>query len=229
MPRKHANAGQAVHDVALEHFKQGHAALQSHPLFAPLLVHTSILRREGNLCPKDGWAVVSNSGTIHIHPTRRGDAEEWQWVLAHCLLHLGFGHFQQRAQPRAWNAACDGFVNRFLADLKLGRPPEGMGYVPTLPGNIEDRVYDLFCVRGTDEEFQGIGTAGPHTSDMIVETRSWEPRVQWPDQLAAGLVQAVTSAVEVAAGRASSLGASTRTTTPAQAARSSAWTSRSPR
>jgi predicted metal-dependent peptidase len=220
MPRKRANANPAGRDVALENFQQGHSALQNHPLFAPLLVHTVILRNEGNLCPKDGWAVVSNYGSIHVHPTRRGDYQEWMWVLAHCLLHLGFGHIQKRAHPREWNAACDGFVNRFLADLKLGRPPEGMGYVPTLPGNTEDRVYDLFCLRGTDEDFQGIGTAGPHANDMILETRTWEPRIQWPDQLAAGLVQAVTTAVEVAAGRASSLSASTRTTTPAQAARS---------
>ncbi|MGM3305784.1 AAA family ATPase [Anabaena sp. WFMT] len=45
--------------------------------------------------------------------------EEWVYVLAHCLLHLGFGHFQKRTHPREWNAACNYFIAKFLADLKF--------------------------------------------------------------------------------------------------------------
>src|SRR6478609_797717 len=116
MPK--AARGRGPQDLAAEHFERGRMLLQHHPMFAPLGSHASVNRAEGNLCPRDGWAVVTRSGQIHVHPTRRGEPAEWAYVLAHCFLHLGFAHFQEGKRPREWNAACDLFVARFLADLK---------------------------------------------------------------------------------------------------------------
>lgn len=220
MTRKSRKGGPANQDLATQAFQDGYAMLRAHPLFAPLLSHAYITRRETNQCPKDGWAVVDTNGYLHVHPTRRGEPEEWMWVLAHCLLHLGFGHVQKHEHTREWNAACDGFVNRFLAQLKLGRPPAGAGHVPELPGQTEERVYQRFCERGIDEEFLAIGTGGPQANDMLYESVPQWWRVNWGDQLGIGLAAAVASAVEVAAGHAPTLGAA-RTTSPAQAAR--AW------
>ena len=64
---------------------------------------------------------------IHVHPTRRASPDEWMYVLAHCLLHLGFGHFQEGRRPREWQTACDLFVPAFWRDLKLGRRAGGHG------------------------------------------------------------------------------------------------------
>ena len=111
-------------------------------MLSGLYMHSHVVRQEGNRCPKDGWAVVTLNGAIHVHPTRRGAPEEWLYVLAHCLLHLGFGHFQSRAKEREWIAACDFFVGKFLADLKLGHPPEDMLAQIQPAAATEDKLYE---------------------------------------------------------------------------------------
>jgi len=207
MPRSSRKAAHAPHDIAKENFAAGEKLAEAHPLLSSLSWHSSINRQENNLCPKDGWAVVTRNGVIHVHPTRRGLPEEWLYVLAHCLLHLGFGHFQERARWREWNAACDCFVNKFLADLKIGRPPEDLLAAIQVPAATEERAYEQFCERGIPAELQIIGTAGPHAGDMI-----WEPlklgwngkAFNWQECFGLGLARAVSRAVDIAAGIATS-------------------------
>ncbi len=223
MPRKRTPAAGsgAPRDIAREHFEQGVALLEKHPIFRPLWLHAHILRYAGNLCPADGWAVVTSDGEVHVHPTRRAAPEEWAYVMAHCLLHLGFDHVRARPQPREWNAACDLFVARFLSALKFGRAPEDLLYRDEPPATTEERVYELFCERGLPDPPLAGGTAGLHAGDIVVRQRisPWR-QTRWADVLGEGLVAAVNSAVEVAAGLTPSLGSSQRMQTPAQRARS---------
>jgi predicted metal-dependent peptidase len=212
---------QAV-DVAGRNFARGLDLISRHPMFAPLMAHARVARHEGNLCPADGWAVVTSNGIIHAHPTRRGEAEEWVYVLAHCLLHLGFGHFPPHDPAREWNAACDCFIAKFQADLKLGRPPEELRYDVEFSSASEERLHREFSERGIPGHLSGFGTAGHHHSDMIFEAvrpSLWGHRVDWQDCFGKGLAMAVTSAVNVAAGREPYLGADRRASTPAQDAR----------
>ncbi len=209
----------ATRDPAEESFFAAVDVLRAHPMFAPLLAHAGVHRYPGNLCPDDGWAAVSESGGIHTHPTRRGEPEEWVYVVAHCLLHLGFGHFEgYRERWREWNAACDCFVAAFLADLKLGRPPGGP--VRELPGRSEDRLYAQFCREGIPAQLARLGTAGPHDDMLRSESRVWYGApMDWRACFGRGLSMAVTSAVNVAAGREAHLGADQRLVTDATRAR----------
>lgn len=209
-------------DVATKNYSRGLDTLGRHPMFAPLLAHARVARHEGNLCPSDGWAVVTSNGVIHAHPTRRGEPEEWIYVLAHCLLHLGFGHFVAHARAREWNAACDCFIAKFQSDLKLGRPPEELRYEVEFSSASEERLYQEFSGRGIPERLSGFGMAGPHHSDMILEPLReslWGQKVDWQACFGKGLSLAVTSAVNVAAGREPYLGAGKSFSTPAQSAR----------
>src|SRR5262245_27839860 len=79
--------------IAIDNFGLGYRIVNNHPMFEPLLWHAGIFRNQNNMCPKSEWAVVTSNGEIHVHATRRGEPEEWAYVLAHCVLHLGFGHF----------------------------------------------------------------------------------------------------------------------------------------
>jgi predicted metal-dependent peptidase len=210
-------------NVAWKNFSRGLDTLNRHPMFAPLFAHAHVERHAGNLCPDDGWAVVTSNGVIHAHPTRRGEPEEWVYVLAHCLLHLGFGHFRDEPRAREWNAACDCFIARFLSDLKLGRPPEEMRYDTEFSSASEDRLHREFCERGTPARLRGHGTAGAHRCDMVsgpVEVDHWGQKVDWQACFGKGLSMAVASAVSVAAGHEPHLGAYTNRHTPAQRARS---------
>src|SRR5258708_25016160 len=199
MARKGAKQGGGPRDVATEQFELGAAALRAHPLFAPLLGSVWLYRREGadNLCPQDGWAVVTTNGWLHVHPKRRAEPAEWTYVLAHCLLHLGFGHLdplhaKRHTREREWNAACCAYVARFLGELKLGQAPEGLHGAVELPAATEERLYEIFCERGIPETLQGLGAAGPQAGDLaFAEPVAWAWRkIKWGDLFAAGLAQA---------------------------------------
>lgn len=219
MARKRSRKA-AVRDVAAENFNEAVSALYQHPLFSPILYHSGLNRREGNLCPTDGWAVVTPGGWIHAHPTRRGEKEEWTHVIAHCLLHLGFGHLRKRSRPLEWNAACEVFVERFLKSLKLGRPPLILYPASDITAQSEERLYDIFCERGVPDSLMQPGLAGASRLDMLFpekESAFWGRK--WPDYLAQGLVAAVTSAVEIAAGRKSDHNSATEKLSVARRAR----------
>lgn len=215
MPRhRHANGRS---DPALENFERGFALVQTHPLFAPLCARCNVWRdTDAAQWHKDAWAIVGSGGAITVHPTRRGEPEEWQYVLAHCLLHLGFGHLREMARPREWNAACDIAVARFLRSLQIGRAPASMRPLNTLPTQHEERLYDAFIRDGVPEEFRYIGTGVPGEPDMHGAARNDR---DWTDALAAGLAQAAASAVNVAGGLESHLGARKQTRTAATQAR----------
>ncbi len=231
MPRKHPKKGSGQLDPAEESFWRGYWMVHDHAMFAPLLLHTGIYRHEGNRCPENGWAVVTNNGAIHVHPRRRGDAREWAYILAHCLLHLGFGHFQQQLRMKEWNAACDCFVARFLKDLKLGTAPVEMQLPVVISAGTEERLYEDFCEHGIPEILSAFGTAGSQNPDMLYEAAqerswhyrfgSWNQKFEWQTCFGKGLAMAVTSAVNVAGGLTASPGAMTENLTSAQKAR--AW------
>jgi predicted metal-dependent peptidase len=200
-------SGRKVPDPAAENRAAGLAIVARHPLFAPLSgwgrFHD---KREQNDCPPGAWATVTSTGRVHLNPARRGEPAEWAWVAAHGLLHLGFDHLAERhlagwreaagAPPDAgfdagWNLAACQEVNRFLAQLKIGRPPEGVGGVAEPGGSLD---------------LDAAGTGGPR-GDLLwtgpaPAPGSWAAgrSPSWPDLLAAGLQRAVGAAVDVAGG-----------------------------
>ncbi len=226
MGRKRAKSSTARRpDPAAENFQKACDAISAHPMFTPLKWRISLVRSEISQCPSDGWAVVTSEGHIHVHPSRRAEAEEWIYVLAHCLLHLGLGHFPLRERRREWNAACDCIVAAFLADFKLGRPPEAMRGRVELSVRDEGKLYEQFCRDGIPRALQSYGTAGPTAADMLAVARPphyyrFSKPPDWPALFGEGLSQAVRSAVLVAGGYAHALGeGSTRISIAEQARR----------
>src|SRR5580658_3063373 len=136
-------------DPASENRKHGLDLIRRHPLFAPLAYRAVwSASQDDDQCPPGGWAMATSLGYVYLNPRRRGEPEEWAWVAAHCLLHLGFDHLAEQhlagwraatglpsrvavrsgaAFDAAWNLAACVTVNRFLSHLKVGRPPEGLG------------------------------------------------------------------------------------------------------
>jgi predicted metal-dependent peptidase len=209
-------------DPATRAFNQGCGAVASHPLFAPLYNRVHVNRQKGNFCPADGWAVVVENGMIHAHATRRGEPEEWAYVLAHALLHLAFGHFRIGEKSLDWNAACDVVVARFLRDLKFDRCPVEMECeIGDGRNDDEDALFRRFRDRVRPDEPRPVGTAGEHSGDMFwTEQPLSTKRVDdWTRAFAAGLEASVTSAVRVAGGYESHLGATIETLSVAERAR----------
>jgi hypothetical protein len=87
------------------------------------------------------WSTVATDGAIRCD-TRTASTDEWMWVIAHQLCHLGMGHLTAgrcverdgTIDPR-WNTACCVEVDRFLDHFEIGRSPLLLPRLP--PGDAE--------------------------------------------------------------------------------------------
>ncbi len=192
-------------DPAEEAFQAGCAIVRGHPLLGALYGACSVLRDKRFPLAGDAWATVDRRGVIVAHPTRRATPEEWAYVIAHLLLHLGFGHFDPAGREGTeWNAACCAYVARFLGSLKIGRPPADVDGSPAIAAQSEDKLYATMLEQGIPAALHSVGMAGTRR-DMVADVpfRVWSGRAEtWQDLLGYGLTQAVTAAVEAAAGAA---------------------------
>lgn len=91
-------------DPAAQAFAAADKRINAHPLFAAL---STYVRRDSS----HDWVDISLDGFLCAHPTRKASEEEWTWVFAHCLLHLGFG-----------THSCDDVLD-FQPALKFGTRP----------------------------------------------------------------------------------------------------------
>lgn len=203
MPVKTSKKPTATEITAAQNFWNGCTLVREHPILQHLYSHCDIFRNENNLCARDGWAVVTSRGTIHPNAFRRAEPEEWAYVIAHCILHLGFGHLdEEKVRWHEWNVACDAVIYRFLADLKLGIPPSDF-LPPAFSNRDETKLFYRFCENGIPENFVRIGTAG--TSDDMVfqpyEGADLNYKPKWQGYFGEGLAEAVTDAVSGAIGK----------------------------
>lgn len=205
-------------DPAIAAFEEAVAYLSHHPMFSGLIRFASIVRREEVQYPANGWANVDDTGAIYVHPKRRGETEEWIYVLAHCLLHLGFGHFQAKVNQTYWNIACDCTVSKFLRDLKLGKAPDSvLGDYPFSAAD-EDSLYQRFCEQGVPAYMQQFGVGDKKQCDMLfASSRAYRQKVDWGAVFGYGLSAAVSQAVEAAAGYQDFMGIVERLTAPQKA------------
>ncbi len=214
-------------NIAARNYQAGVKIIREHPMFDPLMQYVREIRSEGNLCPREGWAVITQNGYLHVNPVRRGEPEEWVYVIAHGLMHLGLGHFDPEQFDKAsfdkWNTACDCYIAAFLADMKLGRPPDLSKEIINLPASTEEKLYRLFVEKGVPLSLTGYGTGGVSNVDMLIVPKNKvfgdTKGTIWVERFGRGLAMAVTSAVNVAAGYETRLGVSEKKITPAQRAR----------
>lgn len=159
------------------------------------------------LTPAGGMAAVTSNGTIHVHPTRRADPAEWAWVLAHCLLHLGFGHVpasadEPRVQPDRFDlAARCTVVNRFLLTHPIGTPPAALP--ESFPGGDEELLAARWRRDGIPVALEHCGTAGEHPDQVLTTWNAWNNAAvpDWETAFAHALTRSVSAAMDVAGGR----------------------------
>ena len=214
-------------DVATRDFEAGRDLVAAHPLFRRLLgaayvVHAAPDRMPLVGYPPDGLCWVTSAGSIVCHPTRRAEPTQWARALAHCLLHLGLGHFRHHDNPVLWNMACDCAVEQFLTELRFGTSLSA----DALPEGVrdEERLYQRLLHGGDKGEYAGFGTAGTLASDMVFVHEQdgwphWGKPPQWDQLFSAGLAAAVRSAVEVASGQLSDVSSREQMNSAAQRAK----------
>ena len=162
----------------------GIGIIDQHPLFGRLYMHKSIVSksRMGRNVP----AQVSSSGTVYLNKDCDKTPKEWAYMIAHCMLHLAFGHFDAERMPGywqqisdkkqtwvndyipdLWNMACDIFITRFLSDIKFGRNDIDMTVLSNYgSATSELKIYEQLTERHIDPKTNSFGTAGEYP-DMI--------------------------------------------------------------
>lgn len=210
-------------DPAAKAVAAGWLMVCRHPLFAPL-AGARIPRRDADgPVPADGWAIVDSAGQVYAHPTRRAQPEEWAWVFAHLLLHLGMDHGRPetsggREIDLAHAAACDVVVLRLQDTLKFGTCP--ILRPDILPAGDEETLGRRWRSEQVPAEWfaSGVGGNGPCVREVRQPTGPYAPN--FPDLFAAGLTAAVTAAVDVAGGARESMSSYAQSEPPWMLARS---------
>lgn len=211
-------------DPATKKFIEAKRIIRQHPMFALMMDAACIIRSEKKPYPHDGYAIVTIDGIIYVHPKRHEDVEVWVYVLAHCLLHLGFEHFKKKHRQDLWNIACDIYIAKFLDDFKLGRNPNGNAYViRDLYINTEEQLYDHLLENGVDKKLLGYGTGNSGEQDMLFKKQRYYcnlHNLSWKQRFGIGLRNAVSSAVNVASGKQKCLASDQFKNSDAERARS---------
>lgn len=201
---------------------EARAELALHPLFAPMVNEIYWNTSKTNQCSPNGWSLLT-PGTIHTRVKRHATKEQWMHVLAHSLLHLGFGHTRARSDFRLWNVACCIFVERFLQTLKIGQRPDFLMTTVDVGGADERAIYSSLLAQGLTEATNMLSTAGVGHNDMIMSDEAAMGRYTHTDfetLFAYGLRDAVSRAVDVAAGVSSRMTEKRDLKSTAQRARS---------
>lgn len=197
-------------DPATKAYDAAYGALGGHPIFRRLVHDFRWVRSKDDACPADGWIVTFRDESMHVHPKRLADPDEWVYAMARAVLLHGMELWQRdHGDWQAWSTACDVITARFMAGLKFGRAPAGMALPAGLPQWDEERWYREFCEKGIAGWALALSLAGPSRPTMEAPG-SWRVPHAWgptpAEEFAAGIAQSVTQAVEVAAGLRETLG-----------------------
>lgn len=195
---------------AAERRAEGIGIVRTTPLLRSVAQWVGYVDDASSRCPPDGLAVVHvperahERPEIHLHPTRDASPAEWAWAVAHCLVHIGLGHVDERQwhdrplDAAAHVAACL-TVDRLLTSLGSARPP--VPIPPSAPTGDDDTMAERLRRDGIPADLVGLGPAGARPADFRPATaRTVGMRaVSFEEIFAEGLADAVVSALEVAA------------------------------
>lgn len=167
-----------------ENLNAGLTLINRHPLFSQLHGYIEIQNRKqlGRNCA----ALTNVNGYIFLNKDLLLSPEKWAYAIAHGLLHLAFGHFDAEKMPGylqeeangsttkkvqcntlLWNMACDIYIAKFLADIKLGKPIYDAWSPADFSGKLTDeiKIYEHLTEHSNFPFY--YGTAEPHSMDMI--------------------------------------------------------------
>ena len=168
--------------------------------------YIQVRKVENNILGKDSAAIVQSNGVILLNKDFKLNASEWEYILAHCVLHLVFGHFDANkisapGNKKIWNMACDIYIAKFLADVKIGTSPFDSIEIFNAPKNDELQIYNFLLEQGKNLGDYHFGTAAKYQEDMkvvgaanVYSSRSNEYEKEFAEALAHSVFETVGEA-----------------------------------
>ncbi|MFE9748613.1 hypothetical protein ACFYOT_27205 [Saccharothrix saharensis] len=159
-------------DLGAQAFTDAWQLIRNHPLFAPMAGKTHVTRDSDQ-----PWASITTTGRLRAHRTRVADRDDWVWIFAHCLLHLGFQV-----------TSCPDVVD-FQAAVKLGHRPESwhestgstcLQEAPPPP--TPTRWTDLFAAGLSSAAVAAVDIAGgarKQLTDARPTRSAWDLALSW--------------------------------------------------
>lgn len=194
---------QNMANPAQEAFQGGCGFVTLHPVLGPLMKEASPHFDDSYPMAREDWAWVNSNGDIYANSHRRATAQEWAYIISHCLLHLALGHIREdRSGDAVWNAACDCVVTRYLADLHIGMPPGELS-APLPPNTREEETLYHWLNEHRDTTYFQFSTMSGGRADMIwilPRPHWWHSPIDWRQLFAESLRDALRSAVDYAGG-----------------------------
>lgn len=164
--------------------EKGIEIINHHPIFSRL--YGELIYSTNKYMGKNIAAIVNVNGYIHVNKDVNLSPKQWAYAIAHCQLHLAFGHFDADKMPgyektnpdgttekkvscniHLWNAACDIYIAKFLSDIKFGKSL-CLDSVTSFPGNLtnELKIYEYLIEHNAANDDQKYSTAAPYRMDM---------------------------------------------------------------
>ena len=205
-----------------ESLEAGIAYLNGNALFH--MLNKDLNTGDRNKLGKNSYACVYSDGRIYLNKDVYLEPREWAYVIAHCMLHLAFGHFDAEHMPgyfverqdgsrrwkvqcskSIWNTACDIYIAKFLYDIKFGKPvhENPLLYFPTAL-NDERKIYQYLMEHNYPEGDTRFSTLASGQMDMIGLDKPLEyhgsSQNRYVSQFAYALAYSVSDAVGKAGG-----------------------------
>lgn len=172
-------------EINIENLNAGINMLHNHPLFGEL--RYIIFYSKQSTLGKGSYCNVDSDGNIYVNENEYLSPRAWSYVIAHCILHPAFGHFDADVMPgyiitdangikhkkvecipEIWNMACDIYITNFLYDIKFSSPihenpkqhfPSGL--------NDELKIYQYLIDHGATAYSNRYSTTILGKTDMI--------------------------------------------------------------
>lgn len=155
--------------------------IKAHPLFGKLDIYRRVVGKSvlgkstlANVSYTGGYSYYSGGITLNKDCDRT--PSEWAHIIAHCMLHLCFGHLDAERMPgfydknnnwrvdcdfRLWNMACDIYICKFLMDIKFGTPYVTQADIQRFGSTSSElKIYDELVRNHISAAENIFGTAG---------------------------------------------------------------------
>ena len=137
-------------------------------VLSELARHIYIRCDESHPMAKTDWAYIDSRGHIYLNPRREASVSAWEYVLAHCMLHLGLGHFvPERLNMPLWQRACDMAVLSFIRDSKIAPLPLEYQHELPISAKSAEQAWELLKELPADWLGPACGTMSGGRPGMV--------------------------------------------------------------